>query len=188
MNAAWTEEWVGGSPERERQALEKLARDIMLVQLKNRRAAARRGVTPAIDRAFHAKSTLAVDDAELRFLELPPELRVEFAQPNAVYRTGVRFSNAEGIRRPDVAPDLRGVALRSFAAPPQQHALLMPNWPVSHARDARQFVGFAVATAGGRLSRAFGVVRLLLRFGPRETVRMLWNVWGGCRQGGRSGG
>jgi hypothetical protein len=186
MNAEWTEEWIGGTPERERQVFEKLARDIMLVQLKNRRGAARHGATRAIDRAFHAKSTLAVDDAKLRFLELPPELQVEFAQPNAVYRTAVRFSNAEGTRRPDAEPDLRGAALRIFATERQQLDLLMTNWPVSHARNARQFVAFAVALAGGRLSKAFGVVRLLLRFGPRETVRMLWNVWRGRHQKVRS--
>jgi hypothetical protein len=186
MKAAWTEKWVGGSPEFERAAFEALARDIMLVQLKQRRAATRHGVTPAIDRAFHAKSTLTVEDAELRFLDLAPELRVEFAQPQAVYRTVVRFSNAAGTRRPDYEPDLRGVALRIFATPRQQHDLLMTNWPTSHARDARQFVEFAVAMAGGGLSRAFGVVRLILRFGPLETQRMVRNVRRGRRQKVRS--
>jgi hypothetical protein len=186
MNAAWTETCVGGSPEAEHRAFEKLARQIMLVQLKNRRSASGHGVKVAVDRAFHAKSTLAVDDAELHFLDLPPELRVEFAQPNAVYPTVVRFSNAAGTRQPDFKPDLRGVALRIDATPEQQHDLLMTNAPVSHARNARQFVAFAVATAGGGLSRLFGLIGLTVVVGPFETVRMLANVWWGRRRKVRS--
>ena len=91
----------------------------------------------------------------------PPDLRVEFAQPNAAYPTVVRFSNASGSGQPDFKPDLRGVALRVQVPPDRQHDLLMTNYPVSHARDAYQFVKFATATAGGRLSRALGVVRLI---------------------------
>jgi Animal haem peroxidase/Catalase len=185
MNAAWTEELVGGSPEAERRTFEKLARDMLLVQRKNRRSAAH-GVSTAVERAFHAKSTLAVDDAELRFLDLPPELRAELAQPHAAYRTVVRFSNAAGTRQPDFKPDLRGVALRIHATPNQQHDLLMTNSPVSHARDAEQFVRFAVATAGGRLSQVLGVARLLLRYGPFETGRMVRNVRCGRRRKVRS--
>jgi heme peroxidase/catalase len=176
MNARWTEEWVGGRPEVERRVFQRLAREIMLVQLKNQKGATAHGVKPPLDRAFHAKSTLAVEDAQLRFLDIPPDLQVEFAQPNAAYPTVVRFSNAAGNAQPDFKPDLRGVALRINASPEQQYDLLMTNYPVSHARDARQFVKFARATAGGGLSRLFGLVKLTFRFGPSETARMLINV------------
>ena len=183
---AWTEEYSGGSPGAERLQFEQLAREIMLVQLKNRKRASSHGVPHAIDRAFHAKSTLAVDDAELRFIDLPPDLRAGFAQPNASYRTVVRFSNAAGTAQPDFKPDLRGVALRIMASPEQQHDLLMTNYRVSHARNARQFVKFANATAGGTLSRAVGLVKLVLTFGPSETVRMLKNVLTASRRKVRS--
>src|SRR5690349_4242439 len=179
MNATWSEEFAGGSPEAERRLFDKLARDILLVQLKNQKNASAHGVPHPVDRAFHAKSTLAVEDAELRFLDLPADLRVEFAQPGAVFRAAVRFSNAAGGGRPDFAPDLRGVALRIMVSADQQHDLLMTNYPVSHARDARQFVAFAVATAGGRLSRALGLAKLAVTLGPAETVRMLRNVSAG---------
>src|SRR4051794_27428693 len=106
MNGTWVEEFAGGNPESERLEFEKLARDMLLVQLKNQKAASAHGVPHAVDRAFHAKTTLAVEAAELRFLDLPPELRVGFAQPGAVYPTVVRFSNAAGGGRPDFAPDL----------------------------------------------------------------------------------
>jgi hypothetical protein len=186
METAWAEEFQGGSPEAERQLFEQLAKEILRVQLKNQKAASAHGVPHAVARAFHAKSTLAVDDAELRFLDIPADLRAGFAQPGAAYRTVVRFSNASGTGQPDSKPDLRGVALRIQVSPEQQHDLLMTNFPVSHARDAYQFVKFATATAGGRLSRALGVAGLVLRFGPSETVRMLRNVLTGSRRKIRS--
>jgi hypothetical protein len=179
MSATWNEEYAGGSPEAERLEFERLAKAIMRVQLKNRKRASAHGVVHAVDRAFHARSTLAVDDAELRFLDVPADLQAEFVQPNAAYPTVVRFSNADGTAQPDFKPDLRGVALRIKASPEQQHDLLMTNFPVSHARDARQFVKFANATAGGPLSRVLGLLQLTWAYGPFETVRMLRNVLAG---------
>src|SRR5215203_2565373 len=186
MMAAWAEEFPGGSPEAERLQFQQLAREIMGVQLKNQKAASTHGVLHGVDRAFHAKSTLAVEDAELRFLDLPPDLRVEFAQPNAAYPTVVRFSNAAGTVQPDFKRDLRGVALRITTSPEQQHDLLMTNYPVSHARDAQQFVAFATATAGGRVSRALGLARLAVTLGPAEVIRMVANVSAGRRRRVRS--
>ena len=101
MAETWSEKFVGGTPETERVRFEQLAREIMLSQLKNQKYASRHGVPQAVDRAFHAKSTLTVKDAELRFLEILPDLQVEFAQPGSVYATAVRFSDAAGQRRPD---------------------------------------------------------------------------------------
>ena len=140
---AWTEQYVGGSPDRERVAFEALATEIMRVQLKNRKAARAHGVRHGVDRAFHAKTTFAVDDAELVFHHLPPDLEVGFARSGAVYPALVRFSNAAGTVRPDADKDLRGVALRVTTPTGEQHDLLATNFPVSHARDARQFVRFA---------------------------------------------
>jgi len=173
---AWTEQYVGGSPERERVAFEALATDIMRVQLKNRKAAGAHGVRHGVDRAVHAKATFAVDDAELTFLDLPPDLEVGFARSGAVYPALVRFSNAAGTVRPDGDKDLRGVAVRVTTQAGEQHDLLATNFPVSHARDARQFVRFAVATAGGTVSRIVGLAGLVVSCGPRETLRMLRNV------------
>jgi hypothetical protein len=178
---AWTEQYVGGSPERERAAFEALATDIMRVQLKNRKAARAHGVRHGVDRAFHAKATLAVDDAELAFLGLPPDLEVGFAHSGAVYPALARFSNAAGTVRPDADKDLRGVALRVTTPTGEQHDLLATNYPVSHARDARQFVRFAVATAGGTVSQIVGLPGLVVSCGPWETLRMLWNVRAGRR-------
>ena len=182
MTATWAEEYVGGSPEAERLAFERMAKDIMRVQLKNQKHARRNGVPHAVDRAFHAKSTLAVRDAELRFLDLPADLQVEFAQPGAVYPTVARFSNAAGSGKPDYEPDLRGVALRIAVSAERQHDLLMTNYPVSHARNAQQFVHFAKATAGGTLSRVLGLMRLAFICGPNETLRMVRNVSAGRRR------
>ena len=73
--------------------------------------------------------------------------------------------------QPDNEKDLRGVALRVVVDEGVAHDLLMTNFPVSHARDARHFVEFARATAGGAVSQLLGVLALLRRFGLRETVQ-----------------
>ncbi|MCA1676525.1 MAG: peroxidase, partial [Actinobacteria bacterium] len=64
--------------------------------------------------------------------------------------------------------------------------LLMVNFPVSHARDARQFVKFANSTTGGTVSRVFGLANLALICGFLETVRMLRDVSAGHRRKVRS--
>lgn len=174
---AWTERYAGGSPEAERAEFERLAREIMAVQSKVQRRASSHGVPHAVDRTFHSKSTLAVEHGRLDVLDqLPAELRVGFAQPGTSLRVLARFSNASGTGAPDFAPDMRGVALRIEVDEKTSHDLLMTNFPVSHARDARQFVAFATATAGEGLSRAAGLARLTAQFGPRETARMVRNV------------
>ena len=182
MQSQWKETMAGGSPEAERAEFETLARDIMLVQLRNAKTASAHGVPHAVDRAFHAKSTLATGQAELTFLQLPGDLGHGFAQPGRTYPAIARFSNAAGAGQSDAAPDLRGVALRVQVSADESHDLLMTNFPVSHARDAREFVEFAKATAGGRLAQSLGVLRLIRLFGPRETVRMLRNVLTARRQ------
>jgi heme peroxidase/catalase len=169
----WREAYEGGSAEAERLVFEKLARDIMSVQLKiQRRAKAAR-----VQRAFHAKSVYAGRNAELRFVDdLPQDLRAGFAQPGKSYRTTVRLSNADGERQADDKPDLRGIALRVEAGDGETHDLPATNFPVSHARNARQFVAFAQATAGGAIGRLLGLIGLAIAFGPSEALRMLRNV------------
>jgi Animal haem peroxidase/Catalase len=181
MQGAWQETMAGGSAQAERAEFQQLAQDIMRMQLKNAKTASAHGVPHGVDRTFHAKSTLATDQAELRFLDLPGDLSHGFAQPGRAYPVIVRFSNAEGTGQSDAAPDLRGAALRVQVSPEESHDLLMTNFPVSYARNARQFVAFAVAMTGGRLSQLLGVLRLIWQFGVRETVRMLRNVISGRR-------
>jgi hypothetical protein len=176
--AAWAESYQGCCAEAEWAQFQELATDIMRVQLKNQQHAGAGGHPQRPDRAFHAKSTLVVEDAKLRFRkedELPANLQAGFVKPGAEYVASVRFSNASGGERDDRTKDMRGVALRVTVSPDEQHDLLLTNFPVSHARDARQFVRFAKATAGGGLSRGAGVARLLVS-DPIETIRMLRNV------------
>ena len=177
IRQAWTETYRGGSAEAEYAEFQMLATEIMQVQLKNQKRASAGGHPQHLDRAFHAKPTLVVNAAKLRFCsDLPVELQSGFARPGAEYRTSVRFSNASGERHNDLDKDLRGVALRVLVNDEEQHDLLMTNFPVSHARDARQFVTFAKATAGGNISKAAGVVKLIATYGVRETWRMLRNI------------
>jgi hypothetical protein len=170
---SWTETYAGGSAEAERLQNDRLAVDIMRAQLKARKAAG----AAAVDRAFHAKAVLAVEQASVAFLDtLPPDLTVGFAKPGARYDAIVRISNAANHAAPDYRPDLRGIALRITVSENESHDLLATNFPVSHARNARQFVRFAVATAGGSFSRLTGLLGLAFSEGPFETLRMIRNV------------
>ena len=187
MQSAWKETMAGGTPQAERAEFEQLARDIMRLQLRNAKTASAHGVPHAVDRTLHAKSTLATDRAELRFLKLlPADLSHGFAQPDRAYPAVVRFSNAAGTGQSDAAHDMRGVALRVQVSPEKSHDLLMTNFPVSYARNARQFVTFVVAMTGGPPAKLRGVLRLIRLFGPSETVRMLWNAWRSRRRTVRS--
>ncbi|SEG99246.1 Animal haem peroxidase [Nonomuraea solani] len=180
------ERYVGGTPERERVIFEKLARDLMRVQLKIKE----RGRAPGIDRAFHAKAILGVENATLRFhTALPEDLRTGFAQPGAEYPVIVRLSNASGTRQPDLAPDLRGAALRVQVGPDETHDLLMTNHPVSHARNAREFVVFAQVMAGASTNVRKAVAlyaRLPWALGWSTAARMRRNVLAGSRREVRS--
>ncbi|MFJ3876486.1 peroxidase family protein [Streptomyces sp. NPDC090077] len=176
------ERYVGGSPETERLAFERLAGELLRVQLK----AQRRSGAAAPERTFHAKAVLGVENARLRFRDdLPEPLRTGFARPGAEYPVTVRLSNAGGVRRPDSAPDLRGAALRVEVGPGETHDLLMTSHPVSHARDAREFVAFAKVMAGAesRPARGFALfVRLPLAVGWSTAGRMRRNVIAGTRR------
>jgi hypothetical protein len=185
-NAGRYERYVGGTPEAERVIFEKLADDLMRVQLKIKE----RSGAAHIERTFHAKAILGVENARLRFHpDLPEDLRVGLAQPGAEYPVIVRLSNASGARQPDFAPDLRGAALRIQVSPDRSHDLLMTNHPVSHARDAREFVAFAKAMAGAdsTLRKAVALlVKLPLAVGWSSAARMRRNVMVGTRSEVRS--
>lgn len=175
------ERYEGGSPEAERLVFERLARELMKVQARNRRAGG-----GGIARAFHAKAPVAVENARLRFHDdLPEALRIGFAQPGADYPATVRLSNASGIRQGDGSPDLRGAAVRVRVSEGESHDLLATSFPVSHANDAREFVAFAKAMAGARspLQKAFGLlVKLPLAVGWKTATRMRRNVRAATRR------
>ncbi|MET7699358.1 peroxidase family protein [Streptomyces sp. NPDC005485] len=174
------ERYEGGSPEAERLVFDRLARELMEVQVKNRRAGG-----GGVSRAFHAKAPVGVENARLRFHDdLPAALRVGFAQPGAEYPATVRLSNASGIRQGDGSPDLRGAAVRVQVSDGESHDLLATSYPVSHARNAREFVAFAKAMAGASspLQKAFGLlVKLPLAVGLGTATRMRRNVQAATR-------
>jgi heme peroxidase/catalase len=176
--STWREEYEG-DPETERKLFERLAEDMMLVQLRTRK----RSKAPGIQRSLHSKALFAAIDAKLTFVDdMPEEFRAGFAQPGKSYPAIVRFSNASGAGQPDHKPDLRGVALRIRVSEHELHDLLATNFPVSHARNARQFVAFAKATSGDTLGKPLGIAGLVFRFGPTETLRILRSIAAGQRR------
>ncbi len=169
----WREVYVGGSPEAELKETKQLAELMMAAQQKSAKA----GKAPKVERAFHKKAIAAFEGAELRFVDdLPEDLEVGFAIPGKRYPAMVRISNASSQTQSDEEKDLRGLAVRVRDADGVDHDLLATNFPVPHARNARQFVVFAHAVSGGRLSKLVGLVRLCFVLGFSETRRMLDNV------------
>lgn len=169
----WREVYDGGSPEAEYAVFQRLAQDVMRLQL----IAMRRRRASSTARAFHAKPLFATRRATLRIVDdVPEDLRAGWVLPGKTYRVILRFSNSSEIPQPDNKPDMRGIAFRVIVSNVEHHDLLMSNYPVSHARNAGQFVALGLATIGGPIQRLFGLAGLSFRYGPAEVARMLRNV------------
>jgi catalase len=166
----WRETLYGNSIEAEGKLFEELARRMTSLQMHN----AKRAELPSPDRTLHAKSVVGLTDATLSVYDgLPTSLRTGHFQPGRVYAATVRLSNANSFHRPDFQPDMRGAALRLMVSKTETHDLLMTSYPVSHARDAQQFVDFALIAAG---AKALMIPRMLLTFGLAETRRIIGNL------------
>jgi hypothetical protein len=167
---SWRETYIDGSPEAERLLFLKFAQDMLYVQLQNKK----RSKSNEVLRTFHSKLVLGVANGKLEVApEIPSRFQIAHFKPGAQYEVTVRLSNANGRRRADAQRDMRGAALRIKVSAAEYQDLLMTNFPVSHARDARQFVAFAKAVSGSRLLL---LPRLVFDIGPLESVRILRNV------------
>ncbi|QCK88334.1 catalase [Phreatobacter aquaticus] len=165
----WSETFEGGSAEAEASLFERLARDIRGIQQANRTSQA----GPVL-RTLHAKAVLAEPSASFTMrADLPSRFAQGAFQPGTSFATIVRLSNASGRLQDDDRRDMRGAALRLTLPGGASHDFLMTNFPVSHARNARQFVDFAKAMAG---SKFLLLPRLIAAHGLSETLRMLKNV------------
>lgn len=171
----WTEVYDGGSPEAEREIFLLLAEEMRQVQEANRQKAG----TPHPSRTLHAKAVASVTNAFLAIDQLlAPEFAVSYFQPGAILAASLRFSNASGVAQHDGAPDMRGVAVRVDSPGNAAHDFLMTSFPVSHARNARQFVDFAMIAAGDCETL---LPRLVKKFGTEEAQRMGANIRQGVR-------
>jgi hypothetical protein len=90
---------------------------------------------------------------------LPAALQAGVFQSGARYKTWVRFSNGSGRSQDDKVGDGRGMAIKLVGVPgdkllPEERTaetqdFLMINHPVFFVRNARDYVGFSKASAGG---------------------------------------
>lgn len=178
MNATfpvWSERFDGGSASEEATLFKQLASCMTIVQERNQAAA--EAACPM--RTLHAKIVAGITIARLDVdADLPEAYRSLYIQPGASIPALIRFSNASGVPQADTLADMRGIAVRLFPPEAPAHDLLMTNFPASHARNAKQFVDFAVIASGDRTTM---MERLLERFGPAETQRMLTNIQTGMR-------
>ncbi|MFI5844012.1 catalase [Catenuloplanes sp. NPDC051500] len=166
----WREIYGGGSAEAEERQFEGYARRMLAVQTAHARTAG----SSVAHRTLHAKTVAGLVGATLEVAgDLPAALRAGAFTPGARLPTTVRLSNASGVARPDTAADLRGAALKITLPDGGEHDLLATSYPVSHVRDAAQFVTVAEIGAGPRL---LALPRMLAAFGPAETLRILGNL------------
>lgn len=166
----WHEVYDGGSSEAEREANHALAGRMLRLQAINQTLAG--AGCPA--RTLHARMTAGVINASVTVdADLPDDFAVGWCRPEARLTATIRFSNASGVPRADAEPDMRGVAIRLALPEGGIHDLLMTSYPVSHARNARQFVEFAEIASG---DRATLVARMVAHFGEAEATRMLTNI------------
>ncbi len=171
----WHEIYDGGSPEAEEEIVRGLAEQMLAIQETNR---VRAGIAHPY-RTLHAKQLVGISNASLIVdRELPTAFAVEHFRAGASLPVSVRLSSASALPQPDSLPDMRGAALKIVVSEGEVHDLLMTSFPVSHARNARQFVQFAVLASG---DRATFVERAVAAFGEAEAKRMLGNIGQGAR-------
>ncbi len=140
----WKETYLGGSPEAEERIFVDLANQVHAVQTLNRDYAH----APRPLRGQHAKIHAGVNNAEFQVSpELPEDLRQGFFQPGRKYPATLRFSNADGLNRPDTELDLRGISVRLSFEDRKPHDFLFVNVPVSHVRNAVEFMIVTTAIA-----------------------------------------
>lgn len=174
QDRAWTETYSLGSPEAERELHARLADDMAAIQARLARRTGRTG-----QRTLHAKIIAGIASARLEVDgTFPADLAQGHFQPGAILPAQVRLSNASSLHQADVAPDMRGMAIRLDLGPEGRHDLLATSFPVSHARDAVQFVKVAQIANG---PKALILPRFVLAFGVSETLRIIRNVRSGAR-------
>lgn len=173
--AEWREIYEGGSPEVEDEIFAHLAEQMIAIQEGNRKKA---GLARPY-RTLHAKQLVGIANASLAIdEELPSAISVEHFRAGSHLPVVVRFSSASALPQSDGIPDMRGAALKLYLPDGATHDLLMTSFPVSHARNARQFVTFASIASG---DRARLVECLVDAFGEAEAKRMLHNIQHGAR-------
>lgn len=121
----------------------------------------------------------------------PPELAVGVFQPGARYQALARFSNAQSSKKPDRAPDGRGMAIKLLNAPGPsllsilhgegadarvEQDFLMTNYPVffgKNVNDYTQFVEIIALPHDGWGAKLVWFAKLVAFFVPFR----LWQLW-----------
>jgi len=171
----WKEIYDGGSLEAEKKIFLELADQMLEIQEGNRIKAGK----DRYDRTLHSKMVVGIANASLVVdHDIPEAFRAMHFRPGASLPVAVRFSNASALPQPDAVPDMRGAALKIRLDGQETHDLLLTSYPVSHARNARQFVDFAVLAQGPRDTF---FERLTAKFGAAEAQRMIGNIQQGAQ-------
>lgn len=171
----WHESYLGGSVEAERTMIEQFAQDMRDIQSMIVQKTGKHG-----NRTLHAKIIAGFQNARLHIDQVfPADFFAGYFQPEQHFPVSVRFSNASPVCNDDTKSDMRGIALRiHYGEHGYYHDLLMTSFPVSHARDAMQFVDIAKIATGPKEEL---ISRLTAKYGAAETERILTNIQSGSK-------
>jgi Catalase len=170
----WREIYEGGSQEAEKKIFDALCKDIHEIR---RRVAGKTGRNGL--RTLHAKILVGVRNAVLHIDDdLPIDFATGYFRPGKRFAVTARISNASPVCSGDAGRDMRGVVLRLDLEDGRYHDLLMTSYPVSHARDAKQFIEVAKIATG---PKALILPRLFYKLGLAETRRIIANIKAGSR-------
>ena len=127
MASTWAENNSGQRAEAERLEFDRLAIDIMRAQLKARKAAG----ASAVDRAFHAKALLAVDQATVTFRSDLPKGLAGSPSPAPPTARSSAFRTPRIMPAPTIAPTCAG-SRSGFSFPPTSSTIC---WrPITRSR------------------------------------------------------
>ena len=155
-----------------------LAKRIKRMQIKAREIAQKQNPSATLKRGFHAKGIGVRGKFQIK-PDLPKHLQVGLLQPNAIYDSLIRFSNARGEVLGDLSKDQRGIAIRLKTNPEESLSpedksqiqdFLMTNTPISFARNPVQFIEVGEILLGGI---PMVIPRLVKKYGVREARRIL---------------
>jgi catalase len=109
---------------------------------------------------------------------LPPYAKIPPFHSPGEFVAAIRFSNGQGLPFADRAPDVRGLAVKFFAADGKEMNILATNAPASFARDADQFLKVAEVLVSQQADGSLAAGEVFLKnlfagtFNPLEAARI----------------
>lgn len=139
----------------------------------------KRGRKNPIARGLHAKLQASAEGTFTVSADVPEYARVGLAAKPATYRALVRYSNGQGTRGSDQAPDVRGIGVKLVGVPGKK---LIPGMEDAATQDFLAILGVATPFSGpddfvwfvaNARNQATLLPRAILRLGFGKATRLI---------------